>query len=110
MALHVTHFRRLSLLILLMLTATLAGAQLPGYISFQTITITNTSSTQVYGIQVPIIINTQALISTSQMQVSGNDMRFHSSCGGGTLFPHYLDTGINTTATRIWVKIDTLFA
>ena len=105
---HFTYLRTLMLGLIALLSAGSASAQLPGYASFQAITITNNTASLVLGYQVPVIFNTQALISTGQLQATGADIRFHAACGGGIIFPHYLDTGLNTTATRLWVKVDSL--
>lgn len=85
-------------------------AQPPGWSYSQAFTITNNSATQGLNIQVPLIINTQALISAGQMQSNGNDIRFSKSCSGTSFYNYYIDTGLNTANTRIWVQIDTLYA
>lgn len=108
MATRFTHFCRSVFIMLAMLGGTSASAQLPGYASSQAFTITNNTATLVLNYQVPVILNTQALITSSQMLATGADIRFHATCGGGTIFNHYLDTGLNTMATRIWVKVDSL--
>ncbi len=98
------------LLLLCLLFGSVAMAQPPGWSYAQPITVTNPGSVAVLNYQIPLIINTQALISSNQMLANGNDLRFGADCGGTTLYPYYIDTGLNTTATRIWVKIDQINA
>jgi hypothetical protein len=42
------------------------------------------------------------------MNAAGNDIRFGKDCAGTTLFNYWIESGINTTTTVAWVKIDTL--
>jgi len=60
--------------------------------------------------QLPITVNTQMLIANGEMLATGDDIRFTSACIGGESFNYWIESGINTTATKIWVKIDTLHA
>jgi hypothetical protein len=65
----------------------------------------NNSTTSAYTNKtVKVVVNTAALIGSSQMQISGADIRFGTSCC--TQFPYWIDsTTMNTTATQIWVRI-----
>lgn len=72
------------------------------------ITITNTVNSVVNNYQVPIYINTSTPITNGQMLSNGNDIRFASTCLGGTFYDYYIDSGFNSTRTKIWVKIDNL--
>lgn len=72
------------------------------------ITITNTANTLVTNYQVAIYYNTATPIAASQMLASGNDIRFSKDCNGTSFYDHYIDSGLNSTATKMWVKIDTL--
>lgn len=72
------------------------------------ITISNPTSTNLTDIQVPIYINTQSLISAGKMNVDGSDIRFtDNSCSN---LPYYIESGINTTSTLIWVRIPLISA
>jgi hypothetical protein len=83
-------------------------AQPVGWTYVMPITITNNTATQVVNYQAQLSINTQALIGASQMQSAGQDMRFGKECSGTTLFNYWIESGINTTNTVVWVKLDTL--
>jgi len=70
------------------------------------ITITNPNSTPAFDFQVPVIFNSQALISANKMQATGADIRFTDcSC---TILSHWIESGLNTTTTRVWVKVPSL--
>ncbi|MGN6292980.1 MAG: DUF2341 domain-containing protein [Chitinophagaceae bacterium] len=58
--------------------------------------------------QVKVKVNTQELIGAGKMQASGNDIRFtDASCND---LSYWIESGINTTNTIIWVKVNSLQA
>ena len=83
-------------------------AQLNGYSNVIPITVYNSASVTAVNYQLKLTINTQSLISASQMQTNGNDMRFGKNCSGSALYNHWLESGINTPTTIVWVKIDSI--
>jgi hypothetical protein len=85
-------------------------AQLPGYSNVKSITVSNTSTTAAIGYQLRLVVNTQTLISSNQMLANGDDIRFGKTCNGSTLYNYWIESGINTPTTVIWVKIDTITA
>jgi len=99
---------------LLMMSAilftTLINAQIAGYSYAKSITVTNTSSVSAINYQLRLTINTQSLIAVSQMQATGDDIRFGKKCSGGATYNHWIESGINTATTVIWVKVDTILA
>lgn len=99
---------------LLMMSAilftTIVKAQIVGYSYAKSITVTNTSSVSAINYQLRLTVNTQTLIAASQMQPSGDDIRFGKKCSGGATYNHWIESGINTATTVIWVKVDTLLA
>ncbi|GIV33504.1 MAG: hypothetical protein KatS3mg031_1039 [Chitinophagales bacterium] len=50
-------------------------------------------------------INTADLVSNGLMQPSGADIRFSTDCEGVNLLKYYIESGMNTTDTRIWVLV-----
>ncbi len=71
--------------------------------------VVENSGTLVTNYQAKLTINTQALIGAGQMLANGNDIRFGKNCNGSILYNYWIESGINTASTVIWVKIDTLF-
>lgn len=68
------------------------------------VTITNTNATALSNHEVQLSINTSALISAGKMQAQGSDIRFY---GGGCCdsISYFIESGINTATTNIWVKV-----
>lgn len=72
--------------------------------------ITENSGSLVLGYQAKLTINTASLIGAGQMLATGDDIRFGKDCSGSTLYNYWIESGINTASTIIWVKIDSLYA
>lgn len=84
------------------------AAQPAGWSHVQTFSVQNNLAVQVTQYQLQLTINTQALIGAGQMQPTGADLRFGKECSGTTLYNYWIQSGLNTTNTVVWVKIDTL--
>ncbi len=52
-------------------------------------------------------INTQSLISAGKLRNDGGDLRFLQGC---TEIPFWIESGLNTASTKIWVKVPTVAA
>jgi hypothetical protein len=87
-----------------------ASAVPPGWLYTEPYLLTNSSAVTAYNYQVSITVNTQALVSGGQMLASGDDIRFGKDCSGSTLYNYWIESGMNTASTVIWVKVDTLYA
>ncbi len=70
------------------------------------ITVTNAGSTVVSNYQVSITVNTAALVSAGKMLASGDDIRFTD--GSCTDLPYWIESGMNTIATKIWIKVNSI--
>src|SRR3989344_5667051 len=71
----------------------------------QAITITVTSSaSDVSNLDTWFSMDTSTPITASKMQSDCDDIRFTNA--NGKLLPYYIDSGCNTTTTKIWVKAD----
>jgi len=68
------------------------------------ITVTNNTISTLMDYQVLITIDTASLISAGKMRSDCGDIRFTDS-DGTTIINHWIESGINTTSTRIWVKV-----
>jgi hypothetical protein len=67
------------------------------------ITIDNSSNaSSLTSYQVLVIADTSTPISAGRMRADGGDIRFYD---GTTSLNYWIEGGINTTSTRIWVKI-----
>lgn len=85
-------------------------AQPSGWTHVQGFTVTNNTTTLATNYQLKLIIDTQTPIGAGEMLANGDDIRFGSDCQGTTLYNYWIESGINTATTTIWVKIDTLGA
>jgi len=87
--------------------ATEAGEfPLPGWSYRRPITITNTG-TSLTDYQLLITLDTLTLITAGKMRSNGGDIRFTDS-DGLTLIPYWIEAGINTVNTKIWVKVPSI--
>lgn len=79
----------------------------PAYSYSKKVSFRNTGSA-LTDFQVKVEVNTQELISAGQMLASGNDIRFtDASCNN---LSYWIESGINTANTIIWVKVNSLAA
>lgn len=84
------------------------GAQPVGWTHLQPIHITENSGITLTDYQIRLSINTQALISAGQLQADGDDLRFGNDCQGSGFFQYWIESGLNTTNTLVWVRVDSL--
>lgn len=71
------------------------------------ITITNLSSGSLANYQELLVIDTAALIGAGKMQADGDDIIF-TDYASSAVYDYWIESGINTSATKIWVKIPSL--
>ena len=106
--------RRLHLLALgalttwFLLACSAAIAQPAGWTYTTPITVTENSGATLTGYQLRLTIDTASLIAAGRLNADGSDLLFGADAAGTTLLPYYLDSGINTATTVVWVKLGTL--
>jgi len=74
-----------------------------------TVEIDNSSGSALTDYQVLVTIDTQSLVSDEKMNSDGSDIRFLDS-DDSTQLPYWIESGMNSTSTRIWVKIPSIDA
>lgn len=84
-------------------------AQPAGWSHTQPLTVTENSGSNVYNYQLKITFDSQSLIVMGLMQPTCDDLRFGTLCDQANL-NYWIESGINTPITTVWVKIDTLLA
>lgn len=67
----------------------------------------NFTPKELHNFQVLFTTNTQVLVSAGKMKNDGSDIRFVAE-DNQTVLPHYLESGINTANTKIWIKVSTI--
>lgn len=68
------------------------------------VTITNGGGAPLVNYQVKVTVDTQTLIAAGKMQADADDIRFTTS-DGATEIPYWIESGIDTAATDIWVQV-----
>jgi hypothetical protein len=104
-------FAHLSLLaagFALALTPLAARANPPGWSTGIPITITEGSGTDLTGYQVRLVIDTASIIAAGNMDPNGNDVRFATDFEGTGTVPYWIESGINTASTVVWIKVPLL--
>lgn len=86
--------------------AQLGWAQPPGWTFARPITVTENSGMALTGYQLKLSVDTQTLIAAGSMNADGSDLRFGTDETGSTLLPYWIETGINTPTTTVWVNVD----
>ncbi len=97
--------KMLALAALFVLAATAGQAQ---FLYNTAYTVRNNENKTVLGWQIAIYVNTATEVSAGRMKADGRDIRFSKDCAGTQLLNHFIDSGMNSSKTKIWVKIDTL--
>ncbi|MFM9947177.1 MAG: DUF2341 domain-containing protein [Saprospiraceae bacterium] len=87
-----------------------AWAQPAGWQYYSRISITENSGLNVANYQLLLTLNTQDLVTAGQINANGDDIRFGADLNGTTLFSYWIESGMNTSNTKIWVKIPFLAA
>lgn len=70
------------------------------------ITITGSTSGALTNYQVAVTVDTASLVTAGKMRSDGADIRFTNSTG--VQLPYWIESGMNTNATKIWVKVDSI--
>ena len=83
-------------------------AQPAGWSYVQPLQVQNNTASLVTNYQLMFTFDTQTPIGLGQMNANGDDIRFGKTCAGTTLFNYWIESGINTTTTKFWVKIDSI--
>ena len=60
--------------------------------------------------QVLLDINTKKYIDLGQMKSDGSDIRFATDCNKQNTLAHFVESGMNTTSSKIWVMLPSLNA
>lgn len=100
--------KRICSLLLVAFLGQSAMAQMAGWSYVQPILVHENSGATVTNYQLAITVNTADLVTAGEMLSTGDDIRFTSGCTGGTDYNYWIESGMNTASTKIWVKIDTL--
>ncbi len=104
--------KKILLLIVPLVTSLSIRAQSYSPTTYEEIIITESHGVSHSDYVALVNVNTAAKISAGDMQTSGNDIRFHDAADNcfGNPFDHFVESGMNTSNTLIWVRIPQLSA
>jgi len=89
--------------------ASAAGAP-PGWTVEVPIAITERSGAALSDFQVLLEIDTAALIAAGTLRGDAGDLRFGSDVAGTNLLDYWIENGVGTASTAVWVKVPALAA
>lgn len=76
---------------------------------FRNISVTNNDTVDYSNYQVLLQVNTEELILAGKMLPNGDDIRFSAdSCAPVTFYNYWIESGINTDSTIIWVMLPSI--
>ncbi len=101
---HLKYLKPFLLFIVLSSSQTLLAQCFPEWSHKSTVTINNTlNKDTLTDYNVLVTLNTRLLIKFKEMKKDAGDIRFSDlSCN---VLPHYIESGVNTATTKIWVKV-----
>ncbi len=67
------------------------------------VTVTENSGRAVTDYSVQVTVDTAALVAVGRLEADGRDLRFTDAAG--TLLDHWVESGMNTASTLIWVQV-----
>lgn len=71
--------------------------------------VSNASASALSGYQARLTIDTAALVASGRLQADGSDLRFATS-DDSTPLPYWVEGGMNTASTVVWVRVPSLAA
>ena len=94
--------------VLIAAAAAPAVAQPAGFTRSQGIGVEETSGTTLTDFQVRLQIDTRALIAAGTLRRDAGDLRFTTADCSTTILPHWIESGIDTATTVVWVRVPSL--
>ena len=95
---------------LFLFSFTIVLAQPSGWLYNLPIQVQNPNTVNAVSYQLKVIVNTQSLITAGQMNANGSDIRFSGACTSNAFYNYWIEGGLNTPTTAIWVKIPLIAA
>ncbi len=83
---------------------------LNGFTYTAPITIVNGSATALTDHQVKVTVNTAALVTAGKMRADGADMRFLDGSDCCAPISYFIESGMNSATTVVWVKVPSIGA
>ncbi|MGA8810683.1 MAG: DUF2341 domain-containing protein [Thermoanaerobaculia bacterium] len=83
-------------------------AQPAGWSRDATFTVHENSGTALASYPVRVVIDTATLIAHGLLQPDADDLRFGNDAAGTALYPYWIDSGVNTSSTIVYVRVPSI--
>lgn len=80
-------------------------SQLNGWQYRRTVTVTQPYDTVLTNFQVEFKFDSKALVDQGKLNPDLSDLRFSNDCAEEESLPYWIESGANTTETRVWIKV-----
>jgi hypothetical protein len=94
--------------IALALAPCLASATPPGWTNDLQVFVSETSGADLSDYQVRLVVDTATLIADGKMRPDAGDLRFAGDAGGTQPLPYWIEGGVNTASTVVWVRVPSI--
>ena len=85
-----------------------ANAQPAGWSQVRHFTVTEGSGATLTAYQVRVVLDTATPIAAGQMRADAGDLRFGPDLAGSSFYPYWIESGIDTASTVVWVAVPSL--
>ena len=85
-----------------------AQAQPAGWTHVTPFNITESSGAPLTDYQMRLVLDTASMVTAGQLRADAADLRFGTAASGGTLMDYYIERGVNTASTVVWVKVPSI--
>jgi|GEM_PF-2459382 len=99
------HLCALLLLVAITGARRLSAQCLTNFLYSAPITITNPGDSTLLDYQIKLTINTAALVAAGKLRADGADLRFVDGTDCCAPLPLYIESGMNSAATVVWVRL-----
>ena len=83
-------------------------AQPAGWSRDATFSVHENSGAALANYPVRVVIDTATLIAHGLLQPDADDLRFGNDTAGTTLYPYWIDSGVNTSSTIVYVRVPSI--
>jgi hypothetical protein len=88
----------------------LNATNLSGWLYIDSLAIKENSGATIANYQLKLTLNTADLVQAGKLNADGSDLRFSGDKVGTISYPYWIESGVNTSSTIVWVKIPQLAA
>ena len=88
--------------------STTAHAQPAGWTHVGNFSVSENSGAALTDYPLKLVLDTAQMIAAGQLKPDGSDLRFGVDQAGSTLMTYWVESGMNTASTTVWVKLPSL--